>query len=153
MDSTGQLADAWHVKAFLFRRDPLVEGNQYLPNREGSNFGWDVMVSMRGEDDTPTSLGTQLAEELTAFAANVPDFRTPPAFNFRHDLTTNPPRPLNYYLCDGDCLSLLKRLYAQDNEKDSIMENEELMTSYFGSIELGQQLLRPLSDAVWKDVD
>ena len=153
LETNGELSDAWKVKAFMFRRDSTTEGNKYLPNREDSTYGWDVMISSRKENDTPASMGKNLAAEFTTFAATVPDFNTIPTFTFRHDLTTNPPRPLNYYLCDGDCLLLLKRVYAEDNEKNSILEDEDIMMSYFGSIELGQHILRSISDSSWSTVE
>ena len=155
-DSDGQTGKRWGVCAFMYRRNPLAEDGEdsYLPSRDGSDFGWDCIISERcDETDRPSTLGQHIADEFTEFAVGVPDYRIHPTFTFRNDVTARPPKPLNYYLCDSDCVKLLKRFYANKNAREVVMENDDIMDSFFGSVELGRQMLEAVSDEAWSISD
>lgn len=140
--------------AIMGRRDsneaPL---NRYLKAQPGTSFYWECLVAERNDNDTASTLGRRIAKEFTDFGATCNDYQIPPKFQFRNDVSTTPLKPLNYYLCDGDCLAILKRFYAEDNDKDDIMEDEDIMESYFGTVQLGRQMLEPINEESWKSID
>ncbi len=151
-ETDGQVGRRWGVCAFMFRRDPKADDGEdaYLPNREGSDYGWDCMISERREEtDRPSVLGQRIAEQFTECAANVTDYKIHPTFTFRNDVTARPPKPLNFYICDSDCVKILKLFYAKENTKEAVMEDDAILDSYFGSAELGRQTLESLSDDAW----
>lgn len=150
-ESEGRVGDQWGVLAFMHRRDPSAQegANKYLPGKEGSPFGWEIMISEAGGAKSPPNVGRRIAEGFTTFGADAPEYHISPVFTFRDNLTTNPPKPLNYYLCDPDCMTLLKRVYSTDNTKECVMDDESIMNSYFGSVQLGHRLLEAEDDEQW----
>ena len=141
--------------AIMGRRDhtqlPL---NRIMKVEPGKNFYWECLVAERcNDDDTPEVLGKRIAKEFTDFGAMCDNYRIPPEFQFRNDVSKTPLKPLNYYLCDGDCLAILKRFYAEDNTKEDIMKNESIMESYFGTVALGHQMLEPINEESWRSID
>ena len=141
--------------AIMGRRDSaLVPLNRFLKAEAGKSFYWECLVAERcNDDDTAEVLGKRIAKEFTDFGAVCDDYNIPPKFQFRNDLSKTPLKPLNYYLCDGDCLAILKRFYAEDNKKEDIMQNESIMESYFGTVALGHQMLEPINEESWRSID
>lgn len=141
--------------AIMGRRDPnQAPLNRYVKAQEGTTFYWECLVAERYSDgDKVSDIGRRIAKEFTDFGAYCNDYNVPPKFQFRNDLSQTPLNPLNYYLCDGDCLAILKRFYAEDNEKEDIMQNESIMESYFGTVALGHQILEPINEDSWKSID
>ena len=141
--------------AILGRRDNNQDTlNRFMKSEPGKSFYWECLVVERcNEDDTPEVLGKRIAREFTDFGAICNNYNIPPKFQFRNDLSTTPLKPLNYYLCDGDCLAILKRFYAEDNKKEDIMQDESIMESYFGTVALGHQMLEPINEESWRSID
>lgn len=144
----------WKMIAIIPRRDPTTTENRYMPGRDGSSFTWDCIVSERcNAEDTPSALGEHIATKFTEFGRTATEFQIPPKFTFRRELTAPPLRPLNAFLCDGDCLLLLRRFYAEENEKEDVMANDDLMESFFGSVELGRQMIVPMTPEAWHQIE
>jgi len=45
---------------------------------------------------------------------------------------------------------LLRELYADDNSKEVVMENDDTLSQFFGSPEVGRALLEDIEDDVWE---
>ena len=156
--------DDWMITTFMSLRDPSKPAsNEYL-YEEGTDYTWTCIVCRSmSEDDTAVSIGTHLAKVFSDYnveqhASQKPQmgspFKFPPTkFDFRNDLTSSPPKPLNYYLTDGDAVKLLKQMYAEDNKKSTVMEKDDLLVKYFGSAELGREMLQMMSDDDWNMQD
>ena len=69
-------------------------------------------------------------------------------FVFRDVHNTDNPAPLNHYLLDGDCAFVLKRCY-EDNTKEELAEDEEIMNNFFGSQAVGKSELAKIGKEVW----
>lgn len=73
-------------------------------------------------------------------------------FIFRDVHNTDNPLALNQYLLDDDCTYVLKRCY-QENTKDEITEDEEIMKDFFGSSTVGKAALNKITQEVWDNMD
>ena len=73
-------------------------------------------------------------------------------FIFRDVHNTDNPLALNQYLLDDDCTYVLKRCY-QENTKDEITEDEEIMNDFFGSSTVGKAALNKITQEVWDNMD
>jgi hypothetical protein len=156
--------DDWKITTFMSRRDPSKPGsNEYL-YEEGTDYSWTCIVCQcTSGDDTAVSIGTHIAKVFSDFNVNQyasqkpqagSPFRYPPAkFEFRNNLTSSPPKPLNYYLTDGDALKLLKQMYSEDNKRSTVMEKDDLLVKYFGTADLGREMLQMMSDDDWDEQD
>ena len=58
---------------------------------------------------------------------------------------------VNYLTMDSDVPRLLFKLYSKDNTKEELSNDAEIMKSYFGSEEIGAQVMKSLSDQEWFD--
>lgn len=124
------------IIAFMHRRDPFREGQITLPGwpgEEGKSFPWDLLVTKRSsDDDTAESMGKNIAKEFVKFGfmhrRNKEIFKYMPGmFGFKEEVTANPPKPLNFYMCDVQCLSLLKRTYCGNTSRNDVMNNDALL--------------------------
>lgn len=154
------------VKAIMYRRDPSKEGQFHLIGKNGTNYRWDCLITERSTStDDAASIGKHIAAAFTKFGrdhtgkrneAPSPEKQTefkwtqPPAFVFQDDVSSDPPKPMNYFLCDIDCIKLLKLQYSEDNTKEVIMADDGIMTAYFGSLEEGHKALQHMSEAIWR---
>jgi len=118
-----------NIKAFMPRRDPSCEGQVTLPGEEGKSFPWDLLVTERpSDDDTAESMGRNVAKEFVKYGLMHPEiFNQPPQFAFKEDVTASPPKPLNYYMCDVQCLSLLRRTYCGNTSRDDVMDDDTVL--------------------------
>ena len=60
--------------------------------------------------------------------------------------------PLNTYLLDDDCVYILKRCYV-GVAKEDITNSDEIMTNFFGSVQVGQNALAKVSKEQWDNMD
>ena len=61
-------------------------------------------------------------------------------------------KPLNHYLLDADVAKCLKKIYKTSTKKD-LMESEEIMEDFFGTLEWGQFFLTSLTDEQWDQLN
>jgi len=135
------------------RRDTSNMDRQLtLAGQIGTSFPWDLLVTERCSDtDTAESMGRNIAKLFTKFGASHPEyFRVPPNFDFQKDVTSDPPKPLNYFMCDVQCFLLLQQVYSEDNSKEDVMRDDGIMTKYFGSPEHGRKFLQNITEGVWR---
>ena len=62
------------------------------------------------------------------------------------------PSPLNKFLLDDDCAYVLKRCYC-NYSKDELIQDEEVMTNFFGSAKKGKEILTNMSGAEWDSME
>ena len=120
------------IKAFFPRRDPSkMEGQFTIPAQEGTSFPWDLIITYRSSDsDTADFMGRRIAKLFTKWGAQHPEYyRVAPKFEFQKDVTSSPPKPLNHYICDSQCLMLLKQTYAEENSKDDVMADDTVLAN------------------------
>ena len=73
-------------------------------------------------------------------------------FVFRNVNDSEHPKPLNSHLLDEDCVYVLKRCYEGFTKKELAMD-EDAMTSFFGSVELGRSVLGTVTDEHWDSLE
>lgn len=71
---------------------------------------------------------------------------------FRSVQNSQDPRPLNDYLLNDDCACILKKCY-QNNTKTELVDDEEVMENFFGSIEVGKETLQNWTDDEWDTME
>jgi hypothetical protein len=155
----------WKITTFMARRDPLKPGsNEYL-YEVGTDYVWYCIVCQcTSEDDSAVSIGSHIANVFTDFNVKLhasqkpkvgirPNTFPPAKFEFRNDFTSDPPKPLNFYLTDWDALKLLKQMYSKNNKRSTVVENDDLLVDYFGTADLGREMLQMMSDDDWDKQD
>ena len=154
------------VKAIMYRRDPSKDGQFHLIGKNGTAYRWDCLITERSTDtDDAASIGKRIAAAFTEFGKDRTDdgtvdpspqkqnefkWKQPPVFVFQKDVSSDPPKPMNYFLCDVDCIKLLKLQYSEDNAKEDVMADDGIMTAYFASPEEGHRVLQNITEAVWR---
>ena len=144
-----------NIKAFMPRRDSSKEGQFNLIAEDGKDFDWQLIVTERfGEDDTAESMGRSVTEVLNKFSdlhrRNKEIFRySPQKFGFKEEVTSSPPKPLNHYVCDVQCVLLMKELYAEYYSKEEVMANDETLIQFFGSLENGLKAMEDAPKGTW----
>ena len=143
-----------NIKAIMPRRDPSQDGQVNFSGQEGTGYPWECLVTERSNDtDDASSMGKNIAMVFNEFGSKHPLFTIPPKFAFQKDLSSDPPKPLNYYVCDVQCFMLLKSVYSEDNSKEDVMANDDIMTAYFGSPDDGRVMLQNITEGVWRSTD
>ena len=70
-------------------------------------------------------------------------------FVFRNtNYLSNEKVPLNKFLLDDDCTFVLGRCYS-NNSKEELMEDEDIMTDFFGSPQKGKEILTHITKSEW----
>ncbi len=153
-NETQVIGDLNIVKSVTYRRDPSKEGNVELIGQHGTTFGWDCFVTERSNDtDDASSIGKLIAAEFTKFGKNNSAFKNAPVYVFHKDVSSDPPKPLNYFLCDIECIRLLMLQYAEENSKEDVMADDGIMTAYFGSPEEGERVLEDVAESDWRPLN
>ena len=77
LDASDTLGVLWKITGFFLRRDRRdgADANAAQPKTDGSTFYWDVMVVLKGEADTPSSVGIHVAKEFTTFTQTSNQFQ------------------------------------------------------------------------------
>ena len=147
------LTTAWKVSAIMPRRnfkDP--DANQALPVSPGSAWGWDCFVTIVDVDkvESAASIGKHITVSLTEFGAAANEFkaqRFKPKYAFCGDPSDSGAegkKPLAHHLLDEDVGTILKTMYGEENEKDFIAGQDELLKGFFGSAEKGREVLEEM---------
>ena len=134
----------WNIDGVMNRRD----GNEPMRSSPSLPYSWDCILTLRDNEnfETPEFIGTKLAIAFSSFSS--PDYNKR-AFQFKGDISDDPPLSLNNYLLDHDCVVYLKKIFFGVS-KNEIMEDEETLTQFFGSPEEGWRVLKNVSDVEWE---
>lgn len=135
----------WNIDGVMNRRDV---GNEPMRSNPSLPYPWDCIVTLRDSEEyeTPESIGTNLAIAFSSFSTPEYEKRT---FQFKADISDDPPLSLNNYLLDRDCVVYMKKIFF-GVAKNEIMEDEETLTQFFGSPEEGWRVLNDVSDVEWE---
>ncbi len=143
--SDDEITSDWYMDSVIPRRDGGA--NEPMKTSIGLPYNWDCVVTLRGNyQETPTEIGRKLAASFSAFST--PEFEQK-NFQWKGDITSSPPASLNKYLLDKDCIMYLKKIYF-GVRKESIMEDEEALVDFFGTVKEGKRVLLEISDAEWE---
>lgn len=110
-------------------------------------YPWKIALGYVEEetDEALTAFGKHIASEWTIAAKNVQKF----ADKFKLDrINTTARKPLNQWIRNSDCVKILASCY--DDSREELMEDEDLMQSYFGDAETGKEILEGIDDKEWK---
>ena len=118
----------------------------------GSKYDWDSVVTIMGKDDTPESVGKQIARGFTRFSKNreMSGMETGEKFIFREAFTIDA-KPLNYHLLDDDALVILKKMFSEASLEEMKTKDEPLK-DFFGSADEGRAVLETLDSDEWEDL-
>ena len=141
--------NTWKISGFLTRRefnqtDPLE--NKKLTGSPDAAWPWEAIVTLvpPQSDPSPTavSVGKHVASTFTAFADESKVFgRNKVSFAFHRDASEAEPAPLSRYVVDDDVVQVVKIMYAKQHKKEDVLDNDDLLKSFFGDADRGRSLL------------
>ena len=148
-DITEAVAKEWKLYGIFPRRGPVIDGEDTeLPKSPTSQYRWEAFLLKKdSEDDTPRSLGENLAAKFTSFVKASPKFDKDIPFRFRNEYSDDP-KPVAYFLKDCDTALLLKRSFC-GKTKEELLADDDVMEAFYGSPERGADALAGISDATW----
>jgi hypothetical protein len=147
-----KLTQAWKVSAIMVRRDfKDPDANQALTVSPDSAWGWDSFVTIvdAGEDESAETIGMRITESLNEFGASANEFKGQ-KFKPKYAFCGNPSdsgeglKPLAHCLLDEDVCDIFKSMHGEENKKDFIMGQDELLKSFFGTAQKGRELLEEI---------
>ena len=145
------LLDTWKISGFLTRKefnfnqtDPFE--NKKLTGSPDAAWPWEAIVTLvpPQSDPSPTavSVGKHVASTFTAFADESKVFgRNKVSFAFHRDASEAEPAPLSRYVVDDDVVQVVKIMYAKQHKKEDVLDNDDLLKSFFGDADRGRSLL------------
>ena len=135
----------WCIDGIMPRRDI---GNEPMKSSPTQPYQWDCIVTLRDSQnfETPDFVGRKLAASFSSFSTSAYEKRL---FQYKGDISEDPPLSLNNYLLDRDCIVYLKKIYFGVS-KDEIMEDEETLSDFFGSPDEGRRILSALTNFEWE---
>jgi len=149
-----EYANEWGIFGFFPRREQEsdVEGGGIMRTPPNSKWVWYCFISLKKENQTTDGIGKNIARCFTKFTRNpeLSEMSKPESYCFRTAFTQDL-KPLNFYLIDEDCTRLLRTLYSHF-EKDELMEDDDLMISFFGDKNKGRAILGGFDRDEWEDL-
>jgi len=147
--------DRFCLMAILSRRDP-TNGEGLIPQTPESVYPSRCMVFVKDEATSTEEFLTKFSSEFTDWANE----KTNTSYIGTHNLfrvapSETPPMPVHHYLRIKDTLLLLKKIYGTVEEvtKADIEADETLLENFFGTSKLGQEILHPLSEVQWQNLN
>jgi len=149
------LAKEWkYVYSFLPRRDKAGDdGITSMKTKHGSKWDWKVVLILVDEADTSVEkAGVHIATSFSKFTRNKDVMQNPEKYRFNHYFSSNP-QALNHYLLDLDVAKVLKSLICFEGSeyasKEDVLQDEEILESFFGSAEFGREYLEGIEEEDW----
>ena len=107
---------------------------------------------LKGRNETDQIFGGEIAREFTHFSKKEARLgrSNPNTFVLRNTSSIDP-KTLNYYIIDDAAVKSLLCLYHQYS-KEEIMEDEEVMATFFDDVANGQSLIAAIDDEDWEDM-
>ena len=114
-----------------------------------SPYEWEAFITIIDEGSVnAAAVGENLAEQLSMLKSEKYESH---GFQFRSSDENDVGKPLNHYLLDWDCVVLLRNIYSEAT-KDELMEDEDIMTQFFGSQGCGKDVLNNISQLKWDSI-
>lgn len=152
----GDLAKIWkHVFAFLPRRDMEInDGVTPMKTKKGSKWDWKAVLLLIDEEDTSIEKACRhVANCFTKFTRNKDVMDNPEKYTF-NQYFGNDPQALSHYLLDLDVAKVLNTLVCHEGShyatKEDVLEDEDILQSFFGSAEAGREYLEGMEEEDWE---
>jgi hypothetical protein len=99
-------------------------------------------------------VGDIIAKGLTKFGIKE-KLNRPEKFIFCNVLHADNSKPLNYHLMGKDCVAMLRRMYGREDgsTKEELMEYGNPLAVFFGSEEIGKEVLQTVDNYIWDMLD
>lgn len=138
---------------YICSRRAIGAGNVPKKVSMDQPYEWEALITIIDEGSmTANAVGENLAEQFSAFKSEKYETQ---GFKFvspnESDVGLPQGQPLNYYLLDWDCVVLLRNIYSETTKED-LMDNEEIMNQFFGSIDGGEAVLSNVSQMKWESI-
>jgi hypothetical protein len=72
-------------------------------------------------------------------------------YAFFHKAITANPKPLNYYLLNEDVAKVMHLIY-EGTAKEILVEDDGILSDFFGSAEKGRLFLTGMTDEAWDNL-
>jgi len=141
-------AELFQTLMFAPRRDNMFSNDV----KKSKNYDWYLQVVMLEEGQTLEQAGHKIAKAFTKFTKDqkMSQMKDGDVYTFNAALTKDP-KPLNHYMLDEDTAKVLKTLYAEYT-KGELMEDEDIMTTFFGGVGAGKDVLDSMDEDEWEDL-
>jgi hypothetical protein len=151
--AASELDKKWMIHGIYSRRDRKdLAANKVLPGGHNTSYGWDCFVTA-AQGATAKSIGKHITNALNDFTKEADEFKTQkhkPEYIFCGDVSeanSSGLKPLSHFLLDQDVAAVFKFVFENGNEKDLMMDQDDILKSYFGSAEKGREMLE---DCLWR---
>lgn len=140
-----KISEDWRVSSFMVRRATSPGNNTPLKTGKELSYDWESIVTINpSEDVSPEDVSNTIALQFSQFENE--SFKRQ---KFESRVIKDMDRkPVNFFLLDDDVVTLLRIVYS-DSGKDELMGDDEVLISFFGSIEYGQRVLSSYSKIKW----
>lgn len=137
-------------------RDP--NGNDVIvetANKAGNMYPTDIIVIAVDDDASIHSVVSQIAVHMNSIANNECSddwkFGTPFFIN-KGDATGNSPSPLNSYVLNYGCASVIRRIFEDCKTKEDLLNNParaEIFKEIFGSEDIGLEAVNSIDEGFY----
>lgn len=156
-DSGESLAKDWKwVFGILSRRDNGInDGTTVMKAKSGSKWPFKVIVVVINDNEDVSvsvdKVGRHIAASFTKFTKSTDLMDSPEKYTYRQCFGSNP-EALNHYLLDLDVAKVLKALSGYKSKEDFLMEEDEVLASFYGTSEYGREFIESLEDENWDNL-
>jgi hypothetical protein len=130
-----------------------LDENVAMASHPDTDYHWNVAVTYKWlleEDAEVNDIGKNLAEVFSEFSKNSNEIRGNQPYAFHKAITTNA-KPLNYYLLNEDVAKVMRLIY-DGTAKESLMEDDGILSDFFGSAENGRAFLTGMTEEAWDNL-
>lgn len=150
---TGEdLAKDWkYVFGILPRRDSSIDdGTTAMKAKKGSKWDWKVILVVINDGSSADKVGRHIAAGFSKLTKSTDLMDSPEKYTYRQCFSDDP-KPLNHYLLDLDVAKILRALGGYEL-KEELMEEEEVLTDFYGTPEFGREFLESLAEEDWENL-
>lgn len=113
------------------------------------SYEWEALVTINDDEDLlAPDIGENLAQRFSTFESEKYEAQK---FVFKLPDEKEIEKPLNHYLLDWDCVVLLRMIYS-DETKENLAADEEVMSNFFGTLDIGAKVLKNVSNFRWESI-
>lgn len=149
-DESGKMGKQMRILSMPVLKGEKGPNGEFMakPKAPGSKIPWEAFVLWKKNDnESAKDVGQMLADGLTAFVNDCPEYSSKIPFVLNSVSTANP-QSLNTFLLDKDVAAVLKHVY-KNCTKAQLAKDDNAMQAFFGSTAEGARVLHAMPDHVW----
>jgi hypothetical protein len=144
--------DMFHVISLMKRKND-ENVNEDVPKMQSEGSMWPrlVFVCFKDSEESPDKFGNWMANQLTNFSNQTDSGYLGSQNLYVYQKSVIEPKPVYHYLLTKDCINLIKKIYGTGGiTKEDVMNDDMILTNFFGSVEKGRSKLDMLTETQWQ---